>query len=259
MRRLSMLVSLVAIAALAGTPSANAATCTGGDVRPALDNIAQIAETTLCLINDQRATAGLAPVTEQAQLTKASAAYSGLMVKEQFFAHVSPEGSELTDRLTDVGYLGHPGSWMVGENIAWGESYLATPAEIVKAWMNSPPHRANILNGDYEEIGLGIAIGTPSTPNPGATYTTDFGRRRTDDPPATTAKGEITVGDVAPAPQGAGRGSHRSSAPEPASRPAPRKVATRMGCGRHARRARASRHVARMRCVGAWLAVTKRL
>lgn len=259
MRRLFPLVLLLALAALAGPASAGAAQCEGADVRPTADNLSLVAQSTLCLINAERAGAGLGALTEQAQLTKASTDFSALMVSEHFFAHVSPDGTELAERLTKAGYLGANGSWVVGENIAWGESYLASPAEIVKAWMNSPPHRANILNGDYEEIGLGIAIGTPSTPNPGATYTTDFGRRRTDDPPATTAKGEITVGDVAPAPQGAGRGSHRSSAPEPASRPAPRKAATRMGCGRHARRARASRHVARMRCVGAWLAVTKRL
>lgn len=180
MRRLPTLVLLLALAALAGPGPALAADCPGGDVRPAMDNVPQIAQTTLCLINAERAAEGLSPVAEQAQLTKASVDFSALMVSEHFFAHVSPDGSELTDRLTASGYLGHPGSWMVGENIAWGEAYLATPANIVKAWMNSPPHRANILNGDFEEIGLGIVPATPLTSNAGATYTTDFGRRRLD-------------------------------------------------------------------------------
>jgi uncharacterized protein YkwD len=44
------------------------------------------------------------------------------------------------------------------------------------AWMDSPPHRANILSSSFRAIGIGIALGTPSG-GAGATYTTDFGRR----------------------------------------------------------------------------------
>lgn len=262
MRRLLPLALLLSCAALAAPAAAGAADCPGADVRPAADNIAQIAGATLCLINGERAAAGLGAVSEQEQLTAASTAFSELMVAEHFFAHVSPSGSELTDRLTAAGYLGGAGSWIVGENIAWGESYLATPANIVKAWMNSPPHKANILKGDYEEIGLGIAIGTPSTPYPGATYTTDFGRRRGEDPPAGEAKGEITVGDT---PQPA-RQAPRSTGKRPSE--ASRRAASRRTASRHARsvcrrsagRSRKARRSARRaRCVGAWRAVQSRL
>ena len=46
------------------------------------------------------------------------------------------------------------------------------------AWMHSPPHRANILNGTFSEIGIGIARGAPiGGVGDGATYVTDFGRR----------------------------------------------------------------------------------
>ena len=99
------------------------------------------------------------------------------MVDQHFFAHVSPNGATLTDRLEVSGYLAVPGGWTVGENIAWGESYLASPDRIVQAWMDSPPHRENILSSDFEEIGLGIVTGVPFSSNAGATYTTDFGRR----------------------------------------------------------------------------------
>ncbi len=263
MRRLPTLVVLVALAALAVPPSAIADDCQGGDVRPAADNLSQIAQTTLCLINTERTGKGLAPVVEQSQLTKASADYSALMVTKHFFGHVSPDGAELTDRLTVAGFLGAPGSWMVGENIAWGESFLATPREIVKAWMNSPPHRANILKGDYEEIGLGIALGTPSTANPGATYTTDFGRRRLDDEPVSDTATDLTVGDsdAAQARPGGTRGSSGRSGrvdSRNASTQKPRAQKRPARCVRRSKRARAKGHAAvRGRCAGAWRAVNK--
>lgn len=271
MRRVPVFLAVAALAAAAGPPAAHASNCAGGELRPSEGNIAQIAQTTLCLINEQRAAEQLAPLAEQAQLTKASADFSALMVAQRFFSHVSPDGGELTDRLTAAGYLGHPGSWAVGENIAWGESYLASPAEIVKAWMGSPGHRKNILNPDFEEIGLGIALGTPSTPNPGATYTTDFGRRRIDgvaDTPRDEAQTEAIVGTgnaaLTPA-AGGSRGAATRAAARDAQRKARARRATlrrsRASCRRAHRRARYAKRGAskRVRCVGAWRAVTKHL
>jgi uncharacterized protein YkwD len=173
----SLALTLSATLALASAPAAMAADCPGADLRPAADNIAQVEGATLCLINAERAAQGLPALAEQGQLSKASVAFSQLMVDEHFFAHVSPDGIELTERVRATGYLDQPGSWTLGENIAWGESYLASPGHIVDAWMNSPPHRANILSKDFSDIGLGIVTGVPLSSNLGATYTTDFGRR----------------------------------------------------------------------------------
>ena len=261
MRRLPTLLAVLVVAALAAPSAALAGDCQGADARPAADNLPQIAQTTLCLLNAERAAKGLSAVSEQPQLTTASTAYSALMVSEQFFAHVSPEGSELTDRLTGVGYLGNPGSWIVGENIAWGESYLATPGSIVKAWMNSPPHRANILNGDYSDIGLGIAVGTPASSNPGATYTTDFGHRDIEpDAPVDQGQGDITVGNGPTSQATPQAGSHGATGRTPqVRRHAPRKAVRASGCGRAARRARTRGRASRGRCAGAWSAVQKHL
>ena len=259
MRRLPTLLAVLVVAALAAPSAALAGDCPGADARPAADNLPQVAQTTLCLLNAERTAKGLSALSEQGQLTKASTDYSALMVSEHFFAHVSPEGSELTDRLTDVGYLGDPGSWIVGENIAWGESYLASPGEIVKAWMNSPPHRANILNGDYADIGLGIALGTPTSSNPGATFTTDFGHRSVPaEDPVDQGQGDITVGD-GPSDQSAPAAGSRGAngrAPQVISR-APRKVARTSGCRRSARHSRSKGRTSRVRCAGAWSAVQK--
>jgi hypothetical protein len=97
------------------------------------------------------------------------------MVAESFFAHESPDGGTLVDRLTGAGYIAPDGDWTVGENIAWGQGHLATPRNIVAAWMASPGHRKNVLTGEYTEIGLGVVTGTPGDASWGATYTTDFG------------------------------------------------------------------------------------
>ena len=261
MRRLPTLLAVLVVAALTAPSAALAGDCQGADARPAADNLPQIAQTTLCLLNAERAAKGLSAVSEQPQLTNASTAYSVLMVSEQFFAHVSPEGSELTDRLTDVGYLGNPGSWIVGENIAWGESYLATPGSIVKAWMDSPPHRANILSGDYSDIGLGIALGTPASANPGATYTTDFGHRQiAPDAPVDQGQGDITVGSGPSTQSSPKAGSHGATGRTQQVAPrTPRKAARAGGCRRTARRARTSGRASRVRCAGAWSAVQKHL
>jgi uncharacterized protein YkwD len=188
-RATAVLVAVVAaFAAPAGAhASAQDAACPGADNVPTADTIAQASQATLCLLNNERAAAGLHPVAETPGLTQPSAAYSARMVAEGFFAHVSPDGGTLVDRLTAARYIAPDGDWTVGENIAWGQAELGTPRNIVVAWMNSPGHRHNILTGEFTEIGIGIALGTPGTPTWGATYTTDFGAVQHDETLATAA------------------------------------------------------------------------
>ncbi len=179
MSRARTLASLALVGAAMVVPAATAqaAACAGADATPVAGNAAQIDQATLCLLNQQRAAAGLPALTESTQLDSSSTAFSQLMVAESFFDHTSPEGSTVVDRLTQVGYLPGEGSWTAGENIAWGQGSLATPDSIMTAWMNSPGHRANILSSQFSDIGLGVAIGTPvGGAMAGATYTTDFGR-----------------------------------------------------------------------------------
>ncbi|MBK5117578.1 MAG: hypothetical protein JJE23_11745, partial [Thermoleophilia bacterium] len=68
-------------------------------------------------------------------------------------------------------------SWGLGENIAYGFGSQSSPKLIVKAWMKSSGHRANILNRSFEHIGIGIKPGVPTSGSHGATYTTTFGYR----------------------------------------------------------------------------------
>jgi uncharacterized protein YkwD len=51
-------------------------------------------------------------------------------------------------------------SWEVGENLVWGTGPLSTPHSLVASWMNSPPHRENLLKPTFREIGIAAVAGT---------------------------------------------------------------------------------------------------
>jgi uncharacterized protein YkwD len=186
-RRIAAVAALAALA-LCAPATAHADDCAGADVVPAADNLAAVTQATLCLLNQQRAANGLGPLVENAALSTASAGYSQRMVAQGFFSHESPDGGTLVERLTDVGYLGGDDAWIVGENIGWGQASLATARSMVTAWMNSPGHRENLLSADYTQVGLGLALGTPTDQTWGATYTTDFGAGAAPAPAHASAK-----------------------------------------------------------------------
>jgi uncharacterized protein YkwD len=168
------------LGALATTTSAQAAACSGADAMPSGANGPKIRKATLCLLNKQRRAHGLSSLRGNGKLRGAATDYSKLMVRLSFFSHVSPTGSTLQSRVQGTHYLDGARSWSIGENIAWGTGSLGTPRGIVRAWMNSPGHRANILNGSFRDIGIGVATGAPvalGAAAGGGTYTTDFGYR----------------------------------------------------------------------------------
>lgn len=75
------------------------------------------------------------------------------MFANQYFEHVSPSGVAPADLAQRVGYA----YVLVGENLALGD--FSSDQDVVTAWMNSPGHRANILNSHYEEIGVAVGKG----------------------------------------------------------------------------------------------------
>src|SRR4051812_301976 len=152
--------------------------CTNVDVQPTAQNLPTVSDAVFCLMNAMRANAGVPALRQQDQLASASVDHSQDMVDKKYFAHDSQDGRTLVDRLTTATYIPKTGDWVVGENLAWGAGALATPKALVNAWMNSPPHRENLLSGDFVEVGMGLVFGTPSTQaDDGVTVTTDFGTR----------------------------------------------------------------------------------
>jgi uncharacterized protein YkwD len=178
MRRLRTLIPALATAAvlLAIPASASAAGCAGATLAPSAENTVAVRHATLCLLNGQRTSRGLTRLREQGSLTGVARTYARLMVSERFFDHVSPGGSTMAQRIKRTSYLDDTRGWSLGENLAWGSGSLSTPAKIVTAWMHSAGHRRNILDSGFREIGIGIALGSPSG-GKGATYVNEFGRR----------------------------------------------------------------------------------
>ena len=171
----------MAAPAAASDPQANAAVaaCPAAASNPSGSDLRATRRTTLCLLNRERRNHGLPRLRANRKLVRSASRYSRDMVRRNFFSHVSPSGGTPTDRIRRGGYLRGARVWSIGENLAWGSGSYATPLGTVRAWMNSPGHRANILRPDYRAIGIGIAMGAPGARNAGAaTYTTHFGRRR---------------------------------------------------------------------------------
>lgn len=144
---------------------------------PRAIGIDRAGDATLCLINRERTERGLPALTSNGLLAAAAAAHSRDMVARGYFEHEAPDGRTPQDRIRATGW-GRGASSSTGENIAWGTGAEAAPAAIVRQWMESPPHREDILRPAFREIGVGIAFGAPSrsgTRRDGATYTTTFG------------------------------------------------------------------------------------
>ena len=139
----------------------------------------QAREAILCLVNRKRNNAGLPAFDRNKRLQKAAQRHTDRMSGTGCFDHECSGEGALDVRLESVDYLtGGLSQWAFGENIAWGWTRRARLRSIVEAWMNSPGHRANILSGQFREIGVGFAPGTPSNSNAnGGIYTTDFGLR----------------------------------------------------------------------------------
>ncbi len=96
---------------------------------------------------------GFVALNENALLSKAAKNKLDDMFKNQYFEHESPNGGGPADLAKVVGYE----YLSIGENLALG--YFKNNQELVTAWMNSPGHRANILNSKFTEIGVAVGKG----------------------------------------------------------------------------------------------------
>ncbi len=174
---LSAAAAFVAVRGADGESPARAASpCGAVGLQPGALGTERTRELTLCLLNRERAAHGLGPLQRRAQLDLASQRHSEDMIARTFFEHDTPEGVDPQQRMLAAGYPSN--NAFTGENIAWATGPKASPAEIVDLWMHSPPHRENILRGEFTEIGVGLAPGAPAAPHskdPPWTYTTDFG------------------------------------------------------------------------------------
>ncbi|MEP1199604.1 CAP domain-containing protein [Tateyamaria sp.] len=115
------------------------------------------------LINQERTSRGLDPLALELRLNDASEDHSEWIDDTRNFSHTGVDGSSPGDRIVDAGFT-LSGNWTWGENIAY-QSERGAPGiaddviDLHTSLMNSPGHRANILNPDFELIGIGIEVG----------------------------------------------------------------------------------------------------
>lgn len=109
------------------------------------------------LTNENRVAAGLPPVVANALLSAAAREHAEFLTSYDTLSHTGNGGTTPRDRATAQGYAV---SGYVGENVAAGQT---TPEAVVAAWMNSPPHKANILSTHFAEVGVAVVFDATTT------------------------------------------------------------------------------------------------
>ena len=134
-----------------------------------LRDLEQVRRQIVAAVNEQRRKAGVPSVKANADLDEAAQRHAEDMLARNYFAHQSPSGTTVRERAKAAGYR-----WRtIGENIAEGQLSVA---EVMDTWMHSPGHRRNILDKDFKELGVGLAMG-PSGGTHRVLWAQNFGAR----------------------------------------------------------------------------------
>ena len=104
------------------------------------------------LTNEKRLQTGLAPLSTSSVLSQAAQAKGADMLNKDYWAHVSPDGTQPWYFFTSFGYKYK----YAGENLARD---FQDPVSAVEAWMASPSHKENMLSSKYKEIGIAVVEG----------------------------------------------------------------------------------------------------
>jgi uncharacterized protein YkwD len=133
-------------------------------------------------VNRVRAARGLRALRATPSLAASARRHSTQMGQRGFFDHNSADGTPFWRRIER--FYGDRGfrSWAVGENIFWQSPTTIAAISVVRSWLASAGHRANLLSRDWRDVGVG-AISLPSAPgvyggSPVTIVTLDFGKRR---------------------------------------------------------------------------------
>jgi len=179
LRTLSFALAAIALTIGLGQATATASVCGKSRRPPAGLTAHQLRTSVLCLVNRAREGHGLHRLRFNRKLRESATAHSHVMIASGLFSHEGPGGSTVTSRVSRSGYLRHASHYFVAENIGTGMgSAYGSPFGMVRLWMHSPPHRANILDPSLRDFGVGIARGdVVNGSSRGVTYTLVFGSR----------------------------------------------------------------------------------
>lgn len=147
----------VAAAGLLITPAALSA-----PARARVTAVAPLNDQVLREVNRVRRAHGLVPLERSSRLAAAAGVHSRSMATKGYFTHQSADGSDFWKRIAQFYPVGEYRFWEVGENLVWQAPSLDAK-QAVRRWMNSKPHRTNLLNPRWRQIGL-AAVRSPSAP-----------------------------------------------------------------------------------------------
>src|SRR5205823_5933205 len=119
---------------------------------------AALANDMIARVNQVRAVNGLPPLSEAAELDALASERSADMVGRHYFSHTTPDGLTIFNLIEQRGLAYR----LAGENLAWN-TYAEgqASAAAVQGFLDSPPHRANLLNLEFRQIGVGVANDGP--------------------------------------------------------------------------------------------------
>jgi uncharacterized protein YkwD len=165
-------IGAVLAPAAAAAPVPDTAAAGACPTRAALSASATVQEQAmLCLVNVARRHHGLGELAAVASLARAAERKSADIIRCNGFEHEAC-GRPFDHWIKRFAYRG----CAVAENIAWGTGSLGGVPSIFRAWMRSPGHRENIL-GPYEEVGIGLRVGSLEGNSGAHVWTQDFGAR----------------------------------------------------------------------------------
>lgn len=170
--RVAALAALVAVLVLPASGSA------GRSSR--LTRVTSLDSALFAQVNAFRATHGLGQLRVSPSLAAAARAHSTQMARLGYFSHNSANGGSFSSRISTYYPARGYRSWTVGENLLWASPDVGA-ARALRLWLASPPHRANLLNPSWREIGLS-AVHSSRAPgvygnSPTTIVTADFGAR----------------------------------------------------------------------------------
>ncbi|MNI46027.1 Cysteine-rich secretory protein family protein [compost metagenome] len=128
-------------------PGVNAPSNPAGQAQQGNQNSTQFAQQVLDIVNQERSKAGLGALSMSAELSKMAMVKAQDMYTNNYFDHNSPTHGSPFDMMKAFGITYNT----AGENIAKGQN---TPTQVMNDWMNSPGHKANILNSSFTQIGI---------------------------------------------------------------------------------------------------------
>ena len=179
-RRTAVLLTTAALMLIGPATDAGASGgCRGANVRPTAQNLNLVRSATLCLIEAARADAHMRALRSNHALQGVAGSQVAGMVHLDYFSDVRPSGQTPGALIHATSYAARA-NLITGEDIGLGTGSLATPAQMVNSWLNSPAHREIMLDPAFRDIGVGVIAAVPSFfsgRQRGATYAIEFGAR----------------------------------------------------------------------------------